>query len=85
VVDGATVPDAVLDQALEVAGEGGTVYVHCRGGRERSATVCAAVVVGAQKVSAADAIAQIQGANPVFKPLPWQVAGLEQWAQNQLR
>ena len=38
VKDGATIPPGVIDAAVE--GGGSTVvYVHCRGGRERSATV----------------------------------------------
>jgi protein-tyrosine phosphatase len=56
------------------------VYVHCRGGRERSATVCAAIVARAERLSAAEAIGRTMAANPVFKPLPWQIKGLEQWA-----
>src|SRR6266516_2462390 len=38
VIDGATVPADVLDRAVATAAAG-TVYVHCRGGRERSAAV----------------------------------------------
>lgn len=77
--DGATVPPHVLDSAVEVAVAGGTVYVHCRGGRERSATVCAAIVSHAERLDATAAVRRAQAANPVFKPLPWQVQALEQW------
>ena len=80
VTDGATVPDEVLDQAVTVAATGATVYVHCRGGRERSATVCAAIVARSERLSAAEAIERAMAANPVFKPLPWQIEGLERWA-----
>ena len=79
VIDGATVPAAVLEEAVEVASEG-VAYVHCRGGRERSETVCAAIVARAERVSATDAVSRTMAANPVFKPLPWQIKGLEQWA-----
>ena len=79
VTDGATVPAEVLAQAVTVAASGETVYVHCRGGRERSATVCAAIVSQAERLSAADAVSRAVAANPVFKPLPWQVQGLERW------
>jgi protein tyrosine phosphatase (PTP) superfamily phosphohydrolase (DUF442 family) len=82
VKDGATVPADVLDRAVTLAAAGGTLYVHCRGGRERSATVCAAIVTRREDVPPADAIRLTQVANPVFKPLPWQVEGLEQWARS---
>ena len=41
VIDGATVPPDVLERAIEAAAEG-VAYVHCRGGRERSAAVAIA-------------------------------------------
>ncbi len=80
VIDGATVPREVLDEAVDLAAAGGTLYVHCRGGRERSATVCAAIVARSERLSAAEAVTRTMAANPVFKPLPWQIQGLEAWA-----
>jgi atypical dual specificity phosphatase len=79
--DGATVPAEVLDSAVAVAQAGDTVYVHCRGGRERSATVCAAIVAHTDRLDADEAVSRTQAANPVFKPLPWQVQALEQWVR----
>jgi len=79
VKDGATVPHAVIDAAL--AGDGGaTVYVHCRGGRERSATVATAILARDQRLTIDQALAVAQRGRPTFRPLPWQVAGLQAWA-----
>lgn len=79
VVDGSTVPPEVLDEALAVA-VGESVYVHCRGGRERSATVCTAILTRSHRLDPADALRLAQAANPVFKPLPWQLHGVQVWA-----
>jgi atypical dual specificity phosphatase len=79
VIDGSTVPAAVLAEAVRVARQG-TVYVHCRGGRERSATVAAAIISATEGVSVERALAQARERRPTFRPLPWQVHGLEAWA-----
>jgi atypical dual specificity phosphatase len=80
VKDGATVPAEILEQAASVAASGETLYVHCRGGRERSATVCAAIFTRQENLDPAEAVSRTQAKNPVFKPLPWQVEGLTHWA-----
>lgn len=77
--DGSTVPGDVLDRAVELAG-GGTLYVHCRGGRERSATVCAAILSRQGGTDVDEALRRAQTANPVFQPLPGQLLGLRAWA-----
>ena len=65
VIDGATVPREVLDEAVDLAAAGGTLYVHCRGGRERSATVCAAIVARMPSgSSAAEAVIAHDGRKP---------------------
>jgi atypical dual specificity phosphatase len=76
--DGSTVPPAVLDRAVELAAAG-TLYVHCRGGRERSATVCAAILSRQTGADVDEALRLAQAANPVFRPLPGQVQGLRSW------
>ena len=72
-------PAAVLDQALPAAGAG-VVYVHCRGGRERSATVATALLAESEQLDIDEALAQARTRRPVFAPLPWQVEdGLRAW------
>jgi atypical dual specificity phosphatase len=78
VKDGSTVPAAVLDQALAAAAVEVT-YVHCRGGRERSATVAAALLAEAERLGIDEALAQARHRRPVFAPLPWQVEALRAW------
>lgn len=79
VTDGATVPLSVLDRAVELAGSG-TLYVHCRGGRERSATVCTAIISSEHGIDVDEALRRLQQRNPVFRPLPGQLLGLAAWA-----
>jgi atypical dual specificity phosphatase len=79
VKDGATVPAAVIDAALRAAA-GSTVYVHCRGGRERSATVAAALLSSSESISIDLALRRSMELRPVFQPLPWQVEALRAWA-----
>lgn len=80
VTDGATVPPGVLDRAVELAGSG-TLYVHCRGGRERSATVCTAILSSEHGIEVDEALRRAQQHNPVFRPLPGQLLGLAAWAR----
>jgi protein-tyrosine phosphatase len=56
-----------------------TLYVHCRGGRERSATVATAVIAHAEQVSVDRALERAVERRPVFKPLPWQMTALRSW------
>ena len=81
VKDGATIPPAVIDAAVE-GGAGTVAYVHCRGGRERSATIATALLAREQQLSIDQAIALARVGRPVFCPLPWQMAGLQAWAAN---
>ena len=82
--DGSTVPGAVLDRAVELAAAG-TLYVHCRGGRERSATVCAAILSRQTGADVDAALHAAQAANPIFRPLPGQVQGLRAWWRSAAR
>jgi atypical dual specificity phosphatase len=81
VKDGATIPPGVIDAAVE-SGAADIVYVHCRGGRERSATVATALLAYEQQLSIDQAMALARAGRPVFCPLPWQMAGLQAWAAN---
>ena len=77
VIDGATVPSDVLVEAAA----GGVTYVHCRGGRERSATVAVAVIAASAGSSVDEALESALTIRPAFKPLPWQVEGVRLWLQ----
>jgi atypical dual specificity phosphatase len=79
VKDGSTVPHAVLDAAVDGMRDG-VVYVHCRGGRERSATVATALLAATEGVPVDEALELARAGRPIFRPLPWQLAGLEAWA-----
>jgi atypical dual specificity phosphatase len=79
VKDGSTVPPGVIDAAVEGM-QHGVVYVHCRGGRERSATVATALLAAREGVPIERALELAQSGRPVFKPLPWQLEGLHAWA-----
>ena len=79
VPDGATIPPDVLDRAVEAAGEE-TAYVHCRGGRERSAAVAIALLAAQSGSTFDDAHHLALSLRPGFRPLPWQVDGVRAWA-----
>ena len=81
VKDGATIPPGVIDAAVK-SGASTVAYVHCRGGRERSATVATALLAREQQLSIDQAMALARAGRPVFCPLPWQMAGLQAWAAN---
>lgn len=69
---GAAVAAAALDA-------GGTVYVHCRAGWQRSATVAAATLVVRDGIDADDALRTIRRRRPDARPLPHQVEDLLRW------
>lgn len=79
VPDGSTIPPEVLDRAVAaVAGQ--TAYVHCRGGRERSAAVAVAVLAARTGVSVDSALADAAARWPTCRPLRWQIDGVRAWA-----
>jgi atypical dual specificity phosphatase len=78
VIDGATVPAQALDEAVAAASDG-VVYVHCRGGRERSAAVTIAVLAAASGSTVDEAHELAVSLRPGFRPLPWQVEGVRTW------
>jgi protein tyrosine phosphatase (PTP) superfamily phosphohydrolase (DUF442 family) len=77
--DGATIPPAVLDRALAAAAHD-TTYVHCRGGRERSAAVAVALLADRRGISIDAALREAEARWPTCRPLPWQLAGVRAWA-----
>jgi atypical dual specificity phosphatase len=82
VKDGSTVPHDVIDAAVEGM-QHGVVYVHCRGGRERSATVATALLAVKDGIPIDEALERARAGRPIFQPLPWQLDGLQAW-QRQL-
>lgn len=61
-------------QALDVLESGGKVLVHCRGGRGRSGTIAAALLI-AGGMAPADAIALVRQS----RPAAIETAGQEAW------
>jgi atypical dual specificity phosphatase len=82
VIDGSTVSAAVLEEAAAAAAGDGVVYVHCRGGRERSAAVTIALLAAASGASVDEAHERALGLRPGFRPLPWQVEGVRSWLRD---
>ncbi len=77
--DGATIPPDVLDRAVAAVGDE-KAYVHCRGGRERSAAVAVAVLATRRGVSVDTALADAAARWPTCRPLRWQIEGVRAWA-----
>lgn len=75
----------LLDQAVELylsARQGGRTpfVVHCRGGRERSATVVAALLVYSEGIPVKDALDRLATLWFLADPLPHQRQALARWA-----
>ncbi|MGB9378719.1 MAG: dual specificity protein phosphatase family protein [Mycobacteriales bacterium] len=72
-----------IDQATMAAlawfSEGERVYVHCRAGWQRSATVAAAIVAIREDIEPAEALERIRRRKPTAKPLSHQRDDLYQW------
>lgn len=64
---------------------GGTVYVHCRAGRERTAAVVACWHARRRGCSAREALAELRSRRPLFNPLSTQLAAAENWLRRQVR
>jgi ADP-ribosyl-[dinitrogen reductase] hydrolase len=82
-VDYGGVPEAALDRAVdEVLGDldaGRRVYVHCRAGWQRSATVAAGVLALREDLPIEDALAVLRERKPTAEPLGHQRADLLAW------
>jgi ADP-ribosyl-[dinitrogen reductase] hydrolase len=88
-VDYGNVPEAALDRAVdEVLGDleaGRRVYVHCRAGWQRSATVAAGVVALREGLPIEDALAVLRERKPTAEPLGHQRADLLAWWRTRAR
>jgi atypical dual specificity phosphatase len=77
---------SLLDDASELANswldEGELVYIHCRAGWQRSATVAGAVLVRRFGLGPDDALAEINARKPTAKPLPHQRESLLAWSDS---
>lgn len=82
-VDFGTVSAALLERGTELVGaalaDGDVVYVHCRAGWQRSATLAAAALTVRDGVGPAAALAAIRARRPVACPLPHQEQDLVAW------
>lgn len=83
VVDYGNVLPGQLERAsrdvLDWLDGGERVYLHCRAGWQRSATVAAAVVALRHEVEPGHAVALIQSKKPSAQPLPHQLEDLWRW------
>ena len=77
-------PPELLERAVAAAGDE-VVYVHCRGGRERSAAVAIALLAAASGSTVEEAHDRAVARRPGFKPLPWQVEGVRTWLRDRDR
>jgi protein-tyrosine phosphatase len=66
-------------RALAWLDEGERVYIHCRAGMQRSATVAAAVVMLRDGLAMADALESIRARKPNAQPLRHQRNDLARW------
>jgi protein-tyrosine phosphatase len=85
-VDYGNLAPALLDAGARVVGgaldAGERVYLHCRAGWQRSATVAAAALVVRDGVAPRAALVAIRARRPEARPLPHQVADLRRWHRN---
>jgi protein tyrosine phosphatase (PTP) superfamily phosphohydrolase (DUF442 family) len=82
-VDYGNLAPALIDAGVAAVGAaldaGRRVYLHCRAGWQRSATVAAAVLVTRDGIEPDRALARIRRRRPEARPLPHQVADLQTW------
>jgi ADP-ribosyl-[dinitrogen reductase] hydrolase len=79
---GGLMPGAIELAARTVATwleEGERVYLHCRAGWQRSATVAAAALALRDGIDPEEALAQIKRRKPSSEPLPHQLQDLHRW------
>jgi protein-tyrosine phosphatase len=79
---GGLLPGAIELAATQVAGwldDGERVYLHCRAGWQRSATVAAAAIALRDGIEPEDALAAIKRRKPSSEPLPHQLQDLRRW------
>jgi protein-tyrosine phosphatase len=79
---GGLMPGAIELAATAVAAwleEGERVYLHCRAGWQRSATVAAAALALRDGIDPEEALARIKRRKPSSEPLPHQLQDLRRW------
>jgi atypical dual specificity phosphatase len=79
---GGLMPGAIERAATAVAAwleDGERVYLHCRAGWQRSATVAAAALALRDGIEPDEALARIKRRKPSSEPLPHQLQDLRQW------
>ncbi|MCW3012954.1 MAG: Dual specificity protein phosphatase [Solirubrobacterales bacterium] len=83
VADYSEVMPGLLEQGASIAvpwlQSGETVYIHCRAGWQRSATVAAGVLALHVGVEPDEALGRIQRRKPSAQPLHHQLEGLRRW------
>lgn len=82
-IDFGEVLPGALEQGVRIAVpwlEGGeTVYIHCRAGWQRSATVAAGVLAVRLQIEPDEALGRIKSRKPSAQPLHHQLEGLWRW------
>jgi atypical dual specificity phosphatase len=79
---GGLMPGAIERAATAVAAwlqDGERVYLHCRAGWQRSATVAAAALALRDGIEPDEALARIKRRKPSAEPLPHQLQDLRRW------
>jgi ADP-ribosyl-[dinitrogen reductase] hydrolase len=79
---GGMLPGAIEQAATAVAAwlaDGERVYLHCRAGWQRSATVAAAALALRDGIEPEEALARIKRRKPSADPLPHQLQDLRRW------
>lgn len=71
--------EAAVRQVVRWLRDGGTAYVHCRAGWQRSAAVAAGAIAVYDGAGIDDALAQVRRRKPSAEPLPQQVDDLRAW------
>lgn len=82
-IDYGRLPPPQIEDAVRVAlrwlGEGERVYIHCRAGWQRSATVAAAIVALREGVDPVGALELVRQRKPTARPLAHQREDLFDW------
>jgi atypical dual specificity phosphatase len=71
--------EAAVATLVEWLEDGRRVYVHCRAGWQRSASVASGAVAVIRRISIEEALASVREQKPTADPLPHQRADLRDW------
>jgi protein-tyrosine phosphatase len=71
--------DLTWDFLSNALAQGDTVFVHCRGGIERTGTVIAAYLARRDGLSVDQTVRRLVRSNPRLSPLAHQIKGARQW------